>query len=186
MQDVEFFILNWIQANCRGELLDALMPVVTAVCDHGEIWILLAVALLLYPKTRRTGMVVAAALILDVICCNAILKPLIGRIRPCDVNTAVSLLIPHPTDASFPSGHAASSFAAVAALYACRSKWWRPAFVMALLLSFSRLYLYVHWPSDVLAGAVLGILLGFLAWRLTAYLERRFGHALGSFLKRPQ
>ena len=155
--------LNWIQSNCRGEFLDAAMPLISALCNHGEIWIVLAVILLAGKKHRRTGAVLALALILDVVCCNVLLKPLIARVRPCDVNPAVSLLVARPADWSFPSGHTAASFAAVGALLARKNRLWKPAFGLAVLIAFSRLYLYVHWPSDVLAGGVLGAALGFAA-----------------------
>jgi len=172
MQEVEFAILNWIQQFCRAPLLDGPMVAVSAICNHGEVWIALAAVLLLFKRTRRAGLTVAAALILDLLCCNIVLKPLVQRIRPCDVNTAVQLLIARPLDYSFPSGHAASSFTAVSALKAAGSRLWIPAFVLALLICFSRLYLYVHWPSDILGGAVLGILLGFLARRLMDRADR--------------
>ena len=83
--------------------------------------------------------------------------------RPCAVNPAVELLVAYPSDASFPSGHTAASFAAVGALRAAGSRLWLPLLALAALIGFSRLYLYVHWPSDVLAGAMLGWGLGFLA-----------------------
>ena len=153
------------------------MPVVSRICDHGEVWIVLALILLLFRRTRRTGAVVALALVLDYLCCNLLLKPLTARIRPCDVNAAVNLLIARPTDYSFPSGHSAASLAAVGALRACGSRLWLPALALATLICFSRLYLYVHWPSDVLGGAVLGAALGFAAARLARALERR--RALG-------
>ena len=139
------------------------MPVITRLGNSGIFWILLAIALLLIPKTRKLGFTMAAALLMDVLLCNGIIKPLVARIRPFDLNTAVKLIIAKPTDYSFPSGHAAASFAATSALYFRRSKLWIPAFLLALLISFSRLYLYVHYPSDVLAGIALGILLGYLA-----------------------
>lgn len=173
MQAFEFAILDWIQLHCRSGFLDAVLPAVSLICNHGEVWIVLAAALLARKGTRRTGAVLAVALILDLLCCNLILKPLVGRVRPCDVNTAVTLLVSRPLDASFPSGHTASSFAAVAALWTRRSRLRLPALVLAILIAFSRLYLYVHWPSDVLAGLVLGIALGLAARPLTAVLERR-------------
>ncbi len=178
LQAFEFSILNWIQLHCRSGLLDAVLPAVSRICDHGEVWIVLALLLLAFRKTRRIGLTLSVALLLDVMCCNIILKPLVGRVRPCDVNTAVKLLIARPLDASFPSGHTAVSFAAVCALWAERSRLWMPALALALLLAFSRLYLYVHWPSDVLAGAVLGGLLGLAARPLAAALERRFSHGI--------
>ena len=80
----------------------------------------------------------------------------------------VVLLLPPPGDASFPSGHTAASFAAVFALKASGSPLWKPALLWALLIAFSRLYLYVHWPSDVLGGAVLGAVVGWLGAKLAA------------------
>lgn len=88
----------------------------------------MALVLLLIPKTRKTGWIVAVVLVLDIILCNGILKHVFARIRPCDVNTAVQLLVPRPDDYSFPSGHTAAAFAAVAALFfAGRKKLWKPA-----------------------------------------------------------
>ena len=173
MQVFEFAILNGIQESCRCAFLDAVLPFLSSLSNHGEIWIALALVLLLIPKTRRAGAVLALALLLEFICCNGILKPLVARSRPCDLNDAVRLLIPRPGDDSFPSGHSGISFAAVGALFAAKSRLWVPAFVLALIIAFSRLYLYVHWPSDVLAGAALGILMGFLAEKLVRYWQRR-------------
>lgn len=172
MQAFELGILNWIQIHCRCAALDVLMPAVSLICNHAEVWIVLAVILLLNKKTRRPGTVLAVALLLDYFVCNMTLKPLIGRIRPCDVNQAVRLLIHRPGDYSFPSGHSASSFAAVGALKASGSRLWVPALVLGLLICFSRLYLYVHWPSDVLGGIALGMALGYLA----RYLVQRSEH----------
>lgn len=158
--------------------MDAVMPVISALCAHGEIWILLAVILLMIKRHRRTGIVLMLALVLDVLSCNGILKPLVARVRPCDVNEAVVLLVSRPTDWSFPSGHTAASFAAVGALLAERSALIKPAFVLAVLIAFSRLYLYVHWPSDVLAGAVLGTALGFAASWTVKRIEKKTGRVL--------
>lgn len=172
----ELVILDWIQDNFRCALLDAVMPAASWICNHGEVWVLLALCLLLTKKYRRVGWNVAVALLLDLICCNLILKPLIGRVRPFMVNP-VPLLVPPPLDASFPSGHTAASFAAAAALWARPGsrRMGLPALALACLIAFSRLYLYVHWPSDVLAGAVLGSLLGWGSARLTARLSGRAG-----------
>ena len=110
----------------------------------------------------------AFGLTLDLIACNLVLKPLIGRLRPFVERPDVVLLIPPPGDASFPSGHTAASFAAAFALKASGSPLWKPALLWALLIAFSRLYLYVHWPSDVLGGAVLGAVVGWLGAKLAA------------------
>ena len=160
MQAAELAVLDWLQAHLRCDFLDAVMPWISRICDHGEIWILLAAVLLLLRKHRWTGMSLSFALILDLICCNIVLKPLVGRIRPFLVNTAVELLTAPPADASFPSGHTAASFAAVFALRASGSPLWKPALVLAAGIAFSRLYLYVHWPTDVLGGILVGAAAG--------------------------
>ena len=173
MQTAELAVLDWIQTHLRCGFLDAVLPVISWTCDHGEIWILLAAVLLFWKKHRWTGVSVSFALILDLICCNMILKPLVGRIRPFAVNTAVELLTAPPADASFPSGHTAASFAAVFALRASGSPLWKPAAVLASVIAFSRLYLYVHWPTDVLGGILVGAAAGWAGARLADALRRR-------------
>ena len=168
MQTMELFILDWIQAHLRCGFLDAVLPIISWTANHGEIWILLALALVLRKSSRRQGWTVALALVLDLVCCNLLLKPLIGRVRPFAVNPAVELLVSPPLDASFPSGHTAASFAAVFALRGSGRPLWKPALAVAVLIAFSRLYLYVHWPSDVLGGALLGAFLGWAAARASA------------------
>ena len=166
MESLELAILNWIQAHLRCGFLDAVLPAISRTADHGELWILLAVVLLLIKNQRKHGAAMAVGLVLDLVSCNMILKPLIGRIRPFAVNGLVELLIPPPLDASFPSGHTAASFAAVFALKTAGSPLWKPALAVAVVMAFSRLYLYVHWPSDVLAGALLGAAVGWAGAKL--------------------
>ena len=166
MQGMELAILDWIQSHLRCGFLDAVLPVITRTADHGELWIILALVLLVIRNQRKYGAAVACGLVLDLVSCNLLLKPLVGRIRPFAVNTAVELLVKAPLDASFPSGHTAASFAAVFALKAAGSPLWKPALAVAVVISFSRLYLYVHWPSDVLAGALLGAAVGWAGARL--------------------
>lgn len=162
---IEIGLLDFLQ-NLHTPVGDAVMLFITRLGNAGAIWILLTLILLLIPKTRKTGCILAVALIADFILCNAILKNLIARTRPFDVNTAVQLLIPRPGDYSFPSGHTAASFASVTALFlAGEKKMWKPALVLAILMAFSRLYLYVHYPTDILGGIVVGILAGYIGKR---------------------
>lgn len=156
---VELAVLNFIQTLRCGPL-DAAMVLVSRTGDAGVIWIVLALALLLLRKQRRNGLAVSCALALDLGICNLLFKPLVGRGRPFAVDPAVTLLVPPPGDASFPSGHTAASFAAVFALRAMGSPLWKPALVWACLMAVSRLYLYVHWPTDVLGGALVGAVCG--------------------------
>lgn len=122
---MELQILDWIQ-QMRTPVGDVWMVFISRLGNAGMIWILFTCLLLMIPRTRRWGAALAAALCLDAIICNILLKPMVCRIRPCDVNQTVQLLIARPADYSFPSGHTAASFAAVAALYfAGAEKWWK-------------------------------------------------------------
>lgn len=172
MQQLEIGILDWIQANLRCGALDVLMPALSWTCNHGEIWIVLAAVLLAVKRYRRQGLAVGCALVTDLVLCNLILKPLVGRVRPFVIHP-VELLVPPPTDASFPSGHTAASFAAVFALKASGSPLWKPALAVAVAMAFSRLYLYVHWPSDVLFGALVGAAAGFIGAWMARQMRRR-------------
>ena len=169
----EFSILDFIQG-IRTPALDTIMCFITKLGNAGILWILLAAVLIAIPKTRKSGVIVMVALIFDVILCNGILKNLVGRIRPCDINTAVQLLVPRPTDFSFPSGHTAASFTAVTALYcAGEKKMWKISLVLAVLIAFSRLYLYVHYPTDILGGALIGIFSGFVGAKIVCYIMKK-------------
>lgn len=170
---MELKILDWMQG-LHTPILDHIMCFITKLGNAGMIWVILAVVLLLISKTRKTGMIVAAALILDLIICNGILKNLVARVRPFDVNTAIHLLVKKPGDYSFPSGHTAASFATVAALYfAGEKKLWKPALVLAIMIAFSRLYLYVHYPTDVLGGALVGVICGYCGMKCAEYIYTR-------------
>ena len=169
--NIDMAILDLIQSNIRTGFMDAIMPFITQLGDAGLIWIILSIGLIIPKKTRKIGFVMIIALILNGIICNIILKPMLARIRPFDVNTAVKLLINKPRDFSFPSGHTSASFTAASVLFFRKSKLFVPSLVLAFLISFSRLYLYVHYPSDVLAGLVLGILCGYIGHRAVASKE---------------
>lgn len=169
--DIELKILDMIQS-VHTPVLDTVMCVITKLGNAGAIWIALTLVLLIIPKTRKSGAVLLAALIIDTALCNGILKPWIGRIRPCDVNTSIRLLVARPDDFSFPSGHTAASFAAVMGLYlAGEKKLWKPALVLAILIAFSRLYLYVHYPTDILGGIVVGMVSGYLGWKIISVAD---------------
>ena len=173
MLHFDWAVLDWIQAHLASGFGDMVMPLITRLGDGGICWACLSGALLLHPKTRRVGAAVAVGLAIEVVCCNFLLKPLIGRIRPCDINLSVTLLIPRPMDFSFPSGHTGAAFAAVAALGTSGSRLWAPALALASLIAFSRLYLYVHYPTDVLAGILLGLLSGWVGQRLVQAVWKR-------------
>lgn len=168
----EMQVLQGIAVHGQTPFIDQLMVFFTTIGDLGAVWLVLTVFLLFRRSTRRTGIILAVALVLDVISCNLLLKNLVARIRPCDV-ADVTLLISHPSGFSFPSGHTAASFAAIGVLFCTKSRLRWLALGMAVLISFSRLYLFVHWPTDVLGGIVLGTLLGILAAKGTTYWEKK-------------
>lgn len=163
--NIELSILDWIQT-LHTPFLDKIMVFITRLGDAGIIWIVLSIVLLLIPKTRKSGAVMVAALVVDVLLCNIVLKNLVARTRPYDVNTGVHLLVAKLHDYSFPSGHTVASFASVTALYlAGEKKLWKFALVLACLIAISRLYLYVHYPTDVLGGILFGVISGYLGYR---------------------
>ena len=166
----DFAILDWIQAHLRCGAADQFFSTITHLADGGVFWILLAVVLLVIPKTRRFGLALALALVLDGIFCNGLLKPLIARARPYQLHPGVQLLIAPPSDYSFPSGHTWSAVTGAWVITAANRKfgWW--AIPLAAALAFSRLYLFVHFPSDILSGALIGAALGFAAVGLSRKL----------------
>lgn len=163
--NIELSVLDWIQT-LHTPFLDKIMVFITRLGDAGIIWIVLSIVLLLIPKTRKSGAVMVVALVVDVLLCNIVLKNLVARTRPYDVNTGVHLLVAKLHDYSFPSGHTAASFTSVTALYlAGEKKLWKFALVLACLIAISRLYLYVHYPTDVLGGILFGVISGYLGYR---------------------
>ena len=173
MQAFELAILDWIQANLRCGVLDVLMPALSRTANDGELWILLAIVLICIRGQRRYGFSVASGLLLDLLTVNLFLKPLIDRVRPCAVNTAVDMLVAAPTSGAFPSGHTAAAFAVVFALKAAGSPLWKPVLPLAVLMAFSRLYLYVHWPTDILGGVVVGAVVGWLGAKVIGLVSAR-------------
>ncbi len=171
MNLMEIKVLDFIQENLRVGFLDWFMPKITVLGDGGIFWILLTLALLIIPRTRRLGLVCGVSLLIDLALCNGLLKNLIARTRPFDVNPDIVLLVPKPGDYSFPSGHAAASFTVVGALGFSKSKLWIPACVLSVIIALSRLYLYVHYPTDVIFGAVFGVVFGFLGTLLVKKAE---------------
>ena len=172
-------ILDWIAANLWCPLLDAVMPVITVLGDAGIFWMVIAAALLLFKKTRRVGLGMGIAMLMGLLLCNLTLKPLCQRPRPYDYqfdvfNKLIPLLIEQQHDFSFPSGHTIACFEAAGVIALNNKKWGIPALILASLIAFSRLYLYVHYPTDVLVSVLLGLALAFVGNQLAHRVPDRY------------
>lgn len=170
-------ILLWIQAFVRQDWLSPVVEVFTHLGDHGMLWIALCLGLLLFPKTRRMGLAGALALCFSLLCTNLLLKPLVDRPRPWLMVEGLLPLVNEPDPRSFPSGHTSAAFAAATAFAWSMPKEWKTwtwaVLAPAVLMGLSRLYVGVHYPSDVLAGALVGALCGWMGRRLLELLEER-------------
>ena len=165
--NIDFSILDFIQNHLRNGVLDWLMTRISMLGNAGVIWIVISIVLLSIKKYRKCGITLVIGLLLGLLIGNIILKPLVARPRPCWINSDIALLIASPKDFSFPSGHTLSSFIAAIILLKEDKKFGYVAMILAILIAFSRMYLYVHFPSDILAGVVLAILIGFAAIRIS-------------------
>ena len=145
------------QHNLNSELFNRIMIFFTNLGDHGTLWIAIALILLLNKKYRKTGILAFVSLAICSLTVNIILKPLIQRPRPFTEIADIIMLIKTPKDYSFPSGHTAASFVMVCVFFRHIKKYFIPVFVTGILIAFSRMYLSVHYPSDILAGLIIGI-----------------------------
>lgn len=162
--DWEFKILDAIQNYFSGNFMDNIMSKISSLGNAGLIWIILTIILLLFKRTRKYGYTCGLSLIIMLFTGNIFIKNIICRLRPFQIREYVNLIINTPSDSSYPSGHTYASFAFATALLCCNKKLGIPAMVLACLISFSRLYLYVHFPTDVIASIILGITTGVLSY----------------------
>lgn len=163
---MEHSFLLFIQENLRADWLNGIMKAVTSLGNGGWFFIALGICLLLYPKTRKYGCLVLISLALDFLFLNLGLKNIVQRVRPYDRYADLIPLVAKPRDFSFPSGHAGCSFAAACVLCMAlpkgKKKWGYLLLLLAAVIAFSRLYVGVHYPTDVLAGMVIGFLCAFI------------------------
>ena len=176
-------ILDWIAANLWCPVLDAVMPVITLLGDAGIFWIAVAVLFIFTKKYRKIGIGMMIALMMGLVICNICLKPMIARIRPYDfkeehLHVIVNLLIEKQHDFAFPSGHTIASFEAAVVILLGDKKLGIPAMILACLIAFSRLYLYVHYPTDVIVSIVLGSILALIGWYLAQKVMDKFPEKL--------
>lgn len=173
----ELAILDALQG-MHTPWLDAAFAAYTTTSDHGLLWVALGLALTAFKRTRWAGVTVLVALAIGAVVTSGVLKPLVMRPRPCDVNPAVTMIVPRPDGSSFPSGHTTAAFAAFGAVLAARNPRAPVALIVAVgaaavLMAFTRLYAYVHYPTDVLGGIAVGLLAAFVASRIVAAVRKR-------------
>ena len=163
---IEGAILMWIQNHLRCATLNPVMIVITSLGNGGAFWIALTVLLLIFRRTRRIGVYFAASMLLTLLVVNVAVKPLVARTRPYELIEGLQILVSRPHDYSFPSGHSANSLSCAWTIFRLAPrKYGVPALVLAVLICLSRLYVGVHFPTDVLVGAAVGIALSALSTR---------------------
>ena len=160
-------ILQAIQDYVTCTFLDVVMPIITALGNIGAIWIIAAVALLCTKKYRVYGVVLLGCLAVGALIGNGLIKNAVMRPRPCWLDESVTMLIATPSDYSFPSGHTAAGATITSALFFCRSILWFPCAVLTSLIGVSRMYLHVHYPSDIFGAALFGTFFGRMGWKVT-------------------
>ena len=141
--------------------------------ESGLVWIVIAIVLTCIPKTRKCGLTMIIAMAITYLVGNLFLKNVIARPRPCAVDTGVTLKIPFPSEYSFPSGHTSNGFAGAVTIFSYYRKAGILSLLMAAVIAFSRLYFFVHYPTDILGGMVLGTLDAVLAVYIVKRLEDR-------------
>ena len=164
IQTMDEGVLRWLES-LRIPVLNELMIRYTSLGNGRLLFIAAAILMLIFQKTRRSGVASLGAMGFGLLATNLTIKPLVARARPWVVMEGFETLVRSPDMNSFPSGHTCAAFAFAAAV--CSTLPWRwgkaAAIAAAVLMGFSRLYVGVHFPSDVLAGALIGILCGALA-----------------------
>ena len=174
--DVGFLL--FLQDSVRNPILNSIMIFITSLGNGGMLWIAATVLLMIPKKTRKIGLMSAIALLGSLIINNNLIKNLVQRPRPFRTFPELQIIIPTPSEFSFPSGHTSSSFAAAAVFYRhLPKKLGVPSVVLAGLIGFSRLYVGVHYPTDVLAGVIMGILLSYMAEFLVDFIGKKLKKA---------
>lgn len=174
IQNMDHNILQVIQINMRSSIMDKTMPLITSLGNGLTIWMIIGIILAIKKEYRRYGIMIIFSLVLCFIIGNLSLKPLVARARPFDAKPLLDkLLISPPTDFSFPSGHTMCSFASGVIIFYMNKKIGIFALILSSSIGFSRLYLYVHYPSDVFCGMVIGILIGTASIIMFNNIEKR-------------
>lgn len=171
----EFQILDFLQ-RLHTPLFNDILLFFTKCGDAGILWILIAILLLSRKQTRRIGIIMCISLVINYVICNQILKELFARTRPYEIRQPLEMILEKQSDFSFPSGHTSVSFTAVTVFFLAEKthrRIWKIALIIASCIAFSRMYFYVHFPTDILGGIFVGIVAGISGYSLVEYFEKR-------------
>ena len=165
----------WIQEWLRCPVLDTFFSAFTQLGNAGLVWLVVSGGMLLFPKARRAGFWALVAMLFGLLCTNIVLKHLVGRVRPWLVVEGLTRLVAEHDPNSFPSGHTCAAFAAGATWARYAKKRWLKGLCIAqaVLMGFSRLYVGVHFPSDVLAGCAVGLSCAWLSLQGSQWVDRK-------------
>lgn len=162
IETFDYGILEVFQ-QIHSSVLTVFFQIFTMLGEGGAVWIVAGIILLVRKEQRKYGVIVIMSLLLCLVFGNGILKHVVARPRPCWRHPEVEMLISIPTDFSFPSGHTFSSFAAAVSITYWNKRCGCAAFGLAAIIAASRMYFYVHYPTDIIAGAVLGSMLALIS-----------------------
>ena len=172
IMDMDSRILLFFQDVVRDPVLTPVFTVITTLGNGAVIWILISLCLLLSKKTQKTAFMCAVAMLVSLLVNNLALKNIVGRIRPYEMVQGLIPLIGRPGDYSFPSGHTCASFAAAGVYWRMLpKKFGIPLVILAAMIAFSRLYVGVHYPTDVLAGLLIGLFAAWAARHMQKYVR---------------
>lgn len=177
IQNWDAGVLLWVQEYVRTPLGNLIMPVWSSLGNDGLLWIALALVLLFFRKTRRAGVLALAGMLLNFLAVNVVIKHLVARPRPWVTVGGLETILFIDDPNSFPSGHTSAACAFAAALCCTLDRGWARALAVAgaVLMGWSRIYVAIHFPTDVLAGAVIGAACGLLAvWLYRRFVQERF------------
>lgn len=175
----EWEILYFIQNNLRSSFFDAFFSKITLLGELAICWFAWAIVLLFFKKYRKNAVVLIIGILLGALVGNLILKHAVARPRPSWIDESVSLLVKNPSDFSFPSGHTLSSVIAAVILTLTDKRFGYFAIPLAFIQSFSRLYLFVHFPTDIYGGLMIGLLIGFATYLVSSHiLKKKFNSSL--------
>ena len=171
--NLDWIILHGLRVLTTCPLLDFWMPRITALGNSGIVWVVAAIVLLCTKKYRRYGVMLLVGLAAALLLGNLALKNLFARPRPCWLDESVPLLIARPSDYSFPSGHTMAGAIGATILTVADRRFGWAAIPLAVLIAFSRIFLFVHYPTDVLAGILLGTLAALLTYFAAKAIQKR-------------